>query len=95
MKNKGGDMSKDVNEDKKKVIEACVRETERFFLENKSRELYKDIIELVERPLIEMTLKKTDGNQKKAAKMLGINRNTLHTKIKKLNIDVSKFKFYY
>ncbi|MFH1504067.1 MAG: helix-turn-helix domain-containing protein [Candidatus Omnitrophota bacterium] len=37
-------------------------------------------------------LKKTEGNQLETAKILGINRNTLHTKIRKLNIDVDSFK---
>jgi two-component system, NtrC family, nitrogen regulation response regulator GlnG len=34
-------------------------------------------------------LEKTKGNQIRAAKMLGINRNTLHKKIKELKIVVS------
>ena len=78
-----------------KVLEDCIRETQRFFLENKTKGLYKNVLEIVERPLIEMTLKKTDVNQKKASKLLGINRNTLHLKIKKLRINISDFKFYY
>ena len=88
-------MSMHPEEDKLKILEACIRETQRFFLEKRTKELYKNILEIVERPLIEMTLQKTDGNQKKAAKLLGINRNTLHSKIKKLKIDIAKFKFYY
>ena len=82
-------------EDKKKVLEVCIREIQSFFLKNETKALYKNVLEIVERPLIEMTLQKTDGNQKKAAKLLGINRNTLHSKIKTLKIDISKFKFYY
>lgn len=81
--------------EKQKVLENYIRETQRVFLEHKTKELYKNVLAIVERPLIEMTLQKTDGNQKKAAKLLGINRNTLHAKIKRLNIDISKFKFYY
>ena len=88
-------MNKFPDEDKQKVLEDCIRETQRFFLENKTEELHKKVLEIVERPLVEMILQKTDGNQKKAAKLLGINRNTLHTKIKKLKINVSKFKFDY
>lgn len=83
------------DESRQQILESCIRETQRFFLENKNAQLYKFMLEIVERPLIEMTLEKTDGNQKKAAKLLGINRNTLHSKIKKLNIDISKFKFCY
>ncbi len=50
--------------------------------------LYRTVIEAVEKPLIEKVLQKTQGNQLKAAKILGINRNTLHAKIKKLGINM-------
>ncbi len=49
--------------------------------------LYPMIIERVERPLIQLVLKKTRGNQVKAASILGLNRNTLRKKIKSLNIE--------
>jgi two-component system nitrogen regulation response regulator GlnG len=42
----------------------------------------------VERPLIQMTLVETRGNQIKAAAMLGLNRNTLRKKIRELDIPV-------
>jgi two-component system nitrogen regulation response regulator GlnG len=45
------------------------------------------IMERVERPLIELTLDRTGGNQLKAAAILGINRNTLHKKITQLKIS--------
>jgi len=74
------------------ILQEYIRETQEFFLKQNKGELYKHILELVERPLIKMVLEKTRGNQKKTAKILGINRNTLHTKIKKLDINVSDFK---
>jgi len=49
-------------------------------------DLYSLIMERVERPLIELTLDRTRGNQLKAATILGINRNTLHKKITELKI---------
>ncbi|MGH8671695.1 MAG: helix-turn-helix domain-containing protein, partial [Burkholderiales bacterium] len=52
--------------------------------------IYSLVIERVERPLIELTLKKTRGNQIRAAQMLGINRNTLRKKIADLRINVKK-----
>ena len=84
-------------EELKKIekLQACIKDTECFFIDNKRGALYKHILEMVEKPLLEMMLKKTDGNQKKAAHLLGINRNTLYSKIKKLDIDVEKFKFDY
>jgi DNA-binding protein Fis len=41
----------------------------------------------VERPLFALALQKTKGNQSKAAKVLGCNRNTLHRKLKALSIQ--------
>ena len=52
--------------------------------------LYSLVIERVERPLIELTLRKTGGNQIRAAEILGINRNTLRKKISELHIVVKK-----
>ncbi len=50
--------------------------------------LYNRIISEIERPLIEISLKATKGNQFQAALMLGINRNTLRKKIKELKISI-------
>ena len=50
--------------------------------------LYKRIISEIEYLLISNTLKASMYNQSKAAKILGLNRNTLRKKIKELNIKV-------
>jgi len=52
--------------------------------------LYEMVLHQMERPLIEIILDKTRGNQVKAAEILGINRNTLRKKIQTLEIDVKK-----
>ena len=57
--------------------------------------LYKSILEVIEKPLFEHILKRTEGNQLKAAKILGINRNTMRSKIKKLGINVGIYKISY
>ena len=54
--------------------------------------LYKTVVERVEKPLFELVLERTGGNQLKAAGILGINRNTMRAKIRKLGIDVSQWK---
>ena len=50
--------------------------------------LYERVLREIERPLITQTLIATKGNQIKAAEILGINRNTLRAKIRKLDIRV-------
>lgn len=64
------------------------RAIERMDLHTESQgSLMADIIRLVERTLIETALKKADNVQLTAARFLGINRNTLHKKIKELGIN--------
>ena len=50
--------------------------------------LYERVLKEVERPLIALTLQATRGNQIRAAEVLGLNRNTLRKKIRKLDIPV-------
>jgi len=51
-----------------------------------SDKIYEAIIKKVEKPLIELALDISKGNKKKAASILGINRNTLSKKIEELGI---------
>ncbi len=50
--------------------------------------LYDRVLEQVERPLLVAALVATKGNQIKAAKLLGLNRNTLRKKIRELNVSL-------
>ncbi|HEY5071963.1 MAG TPA: sigma 54-interacting transcriptional regulator [Caulobacteraceae bacterium] len=52
--------------------------------------LFDRVMAEVERPLIRLTLAATRGNQLRAAKVLGLNRNTLRKRIHELEIDTGK-----
>ncbi len=52
--------------------------------------LYGRILREMERPLIELSLDATGGNQARCAELLGINRNTLRKKIADLDIQVTR-----
>jgi len=52
--------------------------------------LYDMVLQQMEKPLIEIVLEKTRGNQVRAADILGINRNTLRKKIQTLGINARK-----
>jgi two-component system nitrogen regulation response regulator GlnG len=52
--------------------------------------LHGRVLELVEAPLIRLTLAATRGNQLRAAEILGLNRNTLRKKIRELDIRVER-----
>ena len=56
------------------------------------RNLYELLMSECERPLFNLVLQETEGNQVKAAKMLGINRNTLRKKIETFQIKIQKGK---
>ncbi len=51
--------------------------------------LHQRLLETVERPLLRATMVAVRGNQIRAAKLLGINRNTLRKKLGDLGIDPS------
>lgn len=51
--------------------------------------LHHRLIEAIERPLLVATMTAVRGNQIRAAKLLGINRNTLRKKLSELSIDPS------
>ena len=78
------------------LADAVAKQLETYFEAHKDGTppagLYDRILHEVERPLITMTLNSTNGNQIKAAAVLGLNRNTLRKKIRQLDISVSRKK---
>jgi two-component system nitrogen regulation response regulator GlnG len=53
-------------------------------------DLYDKVLARVERPLFDLVLAHTGGNQLKAAEILGLNRNTLRKKLANLGIPQNK-----
>src|SRR5947208_7569515 len=48
--------------------------------------IYREALELLERPLLEHVLAMTGGNQLRAARVLGLNRNTLRKRCRELRL---------
>ena len=69
--------------------EAVKRALERYFRDmegEKPTAIYDMVLKNVEKPMIEIVLRKASGNQTLAAAMLGIDRNTLRKKMQQLRI---------
>jgi len=52
--------------------------------------LYRQAVELLERPLLGHVLALTGGNQLRAARLLGLNRNTLRKRCRELRLALPK-----
>ncbi|MFL2710066.1 MAG: DNA-binding transcriptional regulator Fis [Gammaproteobacteria bacterium] len=76
----------------KKPLKDEVRKAmKRYFLQldqkNNPIDVYQMVLNEVEPPLLNAVMKFSNDNQSKAAKILGMNRTTLRTKLKKYNIS--------
>lgn len=73
----------------------CLSESVRKALDNyfadldghEAVDLYELILSQVEKPLFEVVMENTRGNITKAADLLGINRGTLRSRLKKYGLD--------
>jgi Fis family transcriptional regulator, factor for inversion stimulation protein len=69
----------------KKHIQDVVRQSmEVYFKDLRGTEpdnLHEMLVEVVEKPLLEIVMRQAEGNQSKAAMWLGLNRNTLRKKL--------------
>lgn len=52
--------------------------------------VYRDVLELLERPLLVHALRMTGGNQLRAARLLGVNRNTLRKRCRELRLPLPR-----
>ncbi len=70
---------------KEHTLEECVRRTlDRYFKDldgETTSGIWDMVLTAVERPMLEVVLDRAQGNQSRAADMLGINRNTLRKKL--------------
>ena len=78
-------------DEKAKEIEKALLALDRVFLKGEEGNIYHIMKEALDASLIKNTLNVTFGNQLKAARLLGINRNTLRAKIKKLGINLLRY----
>ncbi|MQZ31088.1 protein ninH [Acinetobacter haemolyticus] len=58
----------------------------RQVLETENNNVHAQVMSLLEKPLFQLTLIKTRGNQTKAAEILGINRGTFRKRLRKHNL---------
>ncbi len=61
----------------KSQLAEFLRKVEGYPIEN----LYDEVLARVEKPLLDLVMQRTGGNQVKAAEILGLNRNTLRRKL--------------
>lgn len=71
-----------------------IKDTQNHYSREKKGELYKFLLRVIEKSIIEDALLQSEGNQLMAARILGLNRNTIHSKIRKLKINPEDFKAY-
>ena len=69
----------------KKNIEECIRDSLEVYFKDlggvEPAAMYDMILNVVEKPLLDVVMTHAGGNQSRAAEWLGINRNTLRRKL--------------
>jgi len=75
-----------LQKDQTAPLRECVRNALRHYLHNMNghdiNDLYRMVLDEVERPLIETVMENTNNNQSIAARMLGLSRGTLRKKLR-------------
>jgi len=74
------------------ILDKKIIELDNSVYKEKQGVIYRYVLGVIEKSLLEQALERTFGNQLKAAKILGINRNTMRAKIKKFGIDPNRWK---
>ena len=53
----------------------------------KACDIYDMVVKAVEKPMLEVVMLQAEGNQTRAAELLGLNRNTLRKKLQQHGLD--------
>ncbi|NYT35647.1 Fis family transcriptional regulator [Allopusillimonas soli] len=76
---------------KTNLLQQSVREQLQRYLadlgDSEPRDMLAMVVNCVERPVLEIALEQSRGNQSKAAEMLGITRSTLRKKLQAHNLQ--------
>jgi Fis family transcriptional regulator len=79
------------NNKKGEPLHACVREALTGYFRQLNghhvSDLYRMVLSEVELPLLETVMREVEGNQSRAASVLGISRSTLRKKLAQYNLD--------
>ena len=71
------------------IDDAVTRSLEKYFHDldgTPPTSIYDMVLRAVERPMLEVVMRRAAGNQLRASEMLGINRNTLRKKMQQHRI---------
>ena len=74
------------------IVDWKLNEFMRLLQDGEMTDVYDFVVSQVEKPLIKKILLMTGGNQIRAAKILGLNRNTLRKKIATFGLEVKELK---
>jgi len=69
-----------------RLLNAALPTVVRGAAASESGRLYRNVMSRVEMPLLRLALELSAGNQLKAARLLGINRNTLRKRLRLLGL---------
>ena len=83
---RGSDPERDNNE-----LSSTVRKVMRQYFKDLDGEkcsgIYEMVVNAVEKPMLEIVMLQAQGNQTRAAQLLGLNRNTLRKKLQHHGLD--------
>lgn len=87
------DLEVDLPTPLRKNVQEAIRQYLEDMGHSQPESLYRTLMAQVEPPLIEEVLRYTQGNQSKTAKILGMTRNTLRSKLNHYDIPVRNGKY--